>query len=553
MSSRSPSSTCLTILRKDWRLLWPLALTSGLLQALLGILRHRSSPFDFGSPHQALAALVTLILVVSMILVIALIVQQDPLPGSNHDWVVRPIARRELLLAKLLAVALFIHGPILLVQLLQGFSEGFPFAQIVPAALLGNFEIALLFTLPVMAVAAVTRSVGEGVVAALAVFAVLLVMYFLIFVVHYLATGTWNYVQPVHDSGVLWVWQSLSHAVLLCAAAAVLVLQYFRRRTLHARVLFAGGLCVFMIAHQLPWRPAFALQEWIGPHARLGAIAIGFDTAARGGASAVPMATDAFLRDPSRHQGRSSGTIGKVRKGFVRVVLPLEVAGLPAGSTLHGDRSVVWLTAGHGTVYDGTGRVFDLRAPAASGEALLGQAIDIPKRIYRRWAGRPLRLRIRYSLTLLRARALGTMPVPGSADLSGLGRCADRLDSGNKLDVACMAVGTQPTCVSIGLVQPAGEQQEPKTFHCALDYEPAGLRFSVDPLSRFQTQLSLAPHIDSGQGGRKAVRDARIRFREYQPETHFSRSVVIPGLNLANWRQAIVPERQSASAPSGHS
>ncbi len=539
MSGESRIRVPWAVLSKDFRLLWPLVAGSAMLQGLLGVIQHHASPFDFGPARQAVAALVTLVLAVSLVVVIAITVQQDPLPGANQDWVVRPIGRRDLLVAKLLAVVLFIHGPIFTVQVLQGLSEGFGLSRILPAALLSNAEIALVFTLPVTAIAAVSRSVGEGILVSLGAFAGLILILVLFGVFHYLATGSWRYTQPVAGTGVEWVWGALSHVALLSSTVAVLLLQYGRRRTLDSRVVFIGGLLAFVFVPWLPWRPAFALQEWLGPRGSDAPISIAFSTTPHSASGGVPAATPEVLGGHAHNEVKDGGIVsGSSPEDLVRIVVPLTVSDLPAGSILHGDRARVWLSDAHGTVYRGVGRVFDLRAPRGGGEAVLGQAIDIPLLIYRRWAGEPLQLRIRYSLTLLRERTLGTLPVPGRADLPGLGRCADRVDSHRRLVVACMTVGAEPPCVAIRLDPTSGAAQGPETFRCKPDYAPAALRFTVNPIVRFQRRLpptAAAASMASYKGG-SPLAGAHLRFASYEPQAHFSRRVRLEGLHLTEWR-----------------
>lgn len=553
MSGQSRIGVAWTVLRKDFRLLGPLVAASAVLQGLLGVIQHHASPFDFGTARQAAAALVTLVLALSMVLVIAITVQQDPLPGANQDWVVRPIDRWDLLLAKLLAVALFIHGPIVTIQLLQGLSEGFGLERVLPAVLLSNAEIALVFTLPVTAMAAVSRSVGEGILVSLGAFVCLILILVLFGVFHFLATGTWRYTQPVNGTGVEWVWDSLSHAVLLSTTVAVLLLQYGRRRTLRSRVVFGGGFLVFMFVPWLPWRPAFALQEWLGPHGPGARISIAFSTPPHGGSAPVPAATPEILGSLARREGEDGGIVsGKNPTDFVQIVVPLTVSDLPVDSILRGDRAKVSLIGPHGTVYRGTSRVFDLRAPVGGGEAELGQAIDIPTLAYERLAHEPLELRIDYSLTLLRARTVGTLPVPGTADLPALGRCADQADSPKRLVVACMTVGAEPSCVSIRLDPSTGGVRGPETSRCRPDYEPAALRFAVKPFTRFQKLLRPAGSRAAHQGV-FPLAGAQLRFTLYEPLAHFSRRLRIEGLQLSEWRaapQAPRPAPGPASASS---
>src|SRR5262249_54128000 len=160
------------------------------------------------------------------------------IPGANDDWKVRPISRRDLLIAKLLGVALFIHGPILSVTTLTGLAEGFGAGQVIRATVLANLEIAMLFTLPVMAVAALTRSIGEALLGSLAVFIGLLLVRLAVPLFLLPSTHGYQFAGPVNGTGLEWVWRFVSHAVLLIATLTALILQYFRRETLQARVVF---------------------------------------------------------------------------------------------------------------------------------------------------------------------------------------------------------------------------------------------------------------------------------------------------------------------------
>ncbi len=550
-----PSGRVGAILRKDLLLLWPLAALSALLQGILGIVQHHSTPFDFGHGHMALVALVTLALVVSMVLVVVIAVQQDPVPGFNQDWVVRPIRRRDLLLAKLLAVALLIHGPIFVVQILQGLSEGFGFGQILPAALLSNFEIALFFTLPVTAIAAMTRTVGEALVGALAVLVGFILAFLLITVLHDAVTHSWMLSGTTGGTGVQWVWQSLSHLWLLGITVAVLLLQYLRRSTLRSRVLFVGGLFLFTLSSFLPWHPAYAFQEWLGPHEPAGGVTMVFDTASSSArVGPAPTETGVFLTsNPLAAVVDGKGVI-KVPGGSVRIVLPIMVSGLPAGAVLHGDRAAVRLSDGRGTIYRGVGHVFDLRAPSG-GSALLGQAIDLPKAIYARAAHQPLRLALDYSLTILRGHALAELPAPGDRRVPDAGWCADRIDiSGKSLDVACMTLGAEPPCLSMSLVA-GGVRHGSAAYRCQLNYEPAAMRFAANPIARFQSRLPLLPPGTAPSGGALPL-GARVRLVEYAPQAHFTRRVVIQGVRLADWRQvragSVAAKSASAVSP-GHS
>src|SRR5438876_3187335 len=144
------------ILRKDWRLLWPLVTALAALQAVLAFARYEGGLFN-GLPTVPMAFLELL----AVATVIMLVVQQDPIPGVRPDWLVRPIRRRDLFLAKLLFVIVFVQGPWFLTELVQGMTNGFALRQSAAAAAASGIRVGLALTLPVLAFAALAASVTE--------------------------------------------------------------------------------------------------------------------------------------------------------------------------------------------------------------------------------------------------------------------------------------------------------------------------------------------------------------------------------------------------------
>src|SRR4051812_25746837 len=100
----------LHILKKDWRLLWPLvgivAATQWINAALWFSLAH------FKEPRGLLifAQLFALAVFLGSATLITCVVQQDVLPGVSQDWLVRPIRRGDMVCAKLLFVIVSVHG-----------------------------------------------------------------------------------------------------------------------------------------------------------------------------------------------------------------------------------------------------------------------------------------------------------------------------------------------------------------------------------------------------------------------------------------------------------
>ena len=98
-----------------------------------------------------------------------MVVQQDPIPGLTQDWLVRPIRRRDLLLSKVLFVALMVQGPILLTEVCQCLAAGFPLGPSLAAPLSRSVWMLLAMDLPVLAFATLTRSLAHAAGAAIAI------------------------------------------------------------------------------------------------------------------------------------------------------------------------------------------------------------------------------------------------------------------------------------------------------------------------------------------------------------------------------------------------
>src|SRR5262245_23817444 len=96
------------ILRKDVTLSWPLVSGFSVLYALVALARFTAGRFLQGFPGTPLSFLVLLAAATLM----TFAVQQDPIPGMRQDWLVRPIRRRDVFLAKLLFAIVFVQGPV---------------------------------------------------------------------------------------------------------------------------------------------------------------------------------------------------------------------------------------------------------------------------------------------------------------------------------------------------------------------------------------------------------------------------------------------------------
>lgn len=536
-----PSTAAWWIFRKDAALLWPLAVVFIGLGILLNVLVYRTLPFGASGGGGVDIALAKFAVMLTWVLLVTLLVQQDPLPGSSQDWVVRPVRRADLLFGKLLGLLILIHIPIFLTIATACVTAGFRFARILPPALLGNLYGACLITLPVMAIAALTRTVLEAVLTALAVAVSVAVAFFLYaFILHaFILHGPPETSFAVWHE-VIWVWGVVSLFLIVSIGIATLVLSYVWRRVRAAKVLFSCGIFVAIAVLLSPWRLAYAVQQWLSPAAPARAVSLAF---APGAAAALdgrnPEWTELMLRyTPKQSLFLPSSEMMEsiILPRTVRIVLPFKVNGVPAGTILHADHVALRITGPEGGVYRGPGWNFDLRVHAP-GSSLLGVAINVPKALYDRLAHRPASLRLEFALTLIRPRAF-ELGIPSEGRLAGLGRCTVREQAGNMgpvPDVACMRVGLEP-CVTAQFDPLPGGLIGDEMLHCPLDYEPASLQGTLTLVNHFE--IKVTPLVYNAVAGRAyfAVSKAHITLSEYVPVAHFMRTVALQDVDLAAWR-----------------
>jgi len=135
-----------------------------------------------------------------------LVIQQESLVGDRPYWLARPIAWQELLAAKALFILIFVNLPIWL-------SRPLPFSE--PAA------ITVFLILPAAAFAAVTRNLGQAVLA---------------FIGAIFAFGILS--KPGVDR------RAVSAAAL---SITVILLQYSCRRELLARSILLAGIATLLV------------------------------------------------------------------------------------------------------------------------------------------------------------------------------------------------------------------------------------------------------------------------------------------------------------------
>ncbi|HXS98806.1 MAG TPA: hypothetical protein VN736_29625 [Candidatus Limnocylindrales bacterium] len=287
------------ILRKDLRRLWLYGVLIWPLMYIAVLSPQERGIFGALSLAQLSPLLATL---ACWNLVIALM-QQESLVGETAYWLTRPFKRREIAAAKALAILLLINVPLLICELLVFADNGIEPGRFLSALLWKQVLFTVLFVLPAVAIACVTRNLSH---AALSMLMLLLAAGLL------LLLYADRHSVPVFN-GLSWVAECFTCAVILIGVAAVVYWQYTTRHTVAARLLI--GIAAFTAltgARFLPERAAFAVQRLFSPrHLMRSQLSIQF--------APGPKCPEYMTR-------RSSG--------FVTVEIPIRVSDLPDDSVL---------------------------------------------------------------------------------------------------------------------------------------------------------------------------------------------------------------------------
>ena len=106
------------ILKKDWRLLWPLVALMTAIQIGLEWSSFKSGLFGENLAAHELLYPLTLAWFACITALTVAVIHQDPIPGADQDWLIRPLSRTDLLMGKILFVLLSVSLPMLLLNLL---------------------------------------------------------------------------------------------------------------------------------------------------------------------------------------------------------------------------------------------------------------------------------------------------------------------------------------------------------------------------------------------------------------------------------------------------
>jgi hypothetical protein len=532
--------------KKDFRLLWPMALALAAVQALCAartwVLGHFSEP----TALHRLTSFLPVLVFLGIVLVTISAVHQDPLPGVRQDWLTRPVRRRDVWLSKVLFVLLLVMAPIFAIDVVEQLSVQLP----LPMSVAGAASRALLLfsglALPALVLGAVTRSLTEALV--VAIVAAIALSTLAVFGPAALFPETVFSAPP----GTQWIPLACAFLVMMVAAAVILWFQHTYRRTGLARVMaLVGALLTTITLVALPASAALQIQRWTWGSAAEKGLSVHFD----------PDSQLEMLSESAPRAGKSE---------YTTLLIPLRIAeGMPQDNMLHTDQLSVRITAADGAVYFDDRRIClrhftfgadcrlnwiethadESRSPRSRATAHLA----LPTALYQRVKDDAVNLQLNYSLTSLApdpAQRTGTHSAV--RQLSHLGSCATRIDAdGDEVELRCLTSAKAPSCIAATLEDPQTQKRNPDLSGCFLDYAPFRLQPSMDVVSHFRISLPFRDPTGLAQFpvNTSAIERAQVRLTTFAPVTHFSGSLSIQNVRLSDWEASQVLK---SSAETGH-
>lgn len=512
------------ILKKDLRLLWPFAAALAIVPFALTAVDLQRGHFHIDDPTLAsLLLLLELAFYFGAAAFTLTLIHQDSLVGVRQDWLTRPIRRRDLLAAKLIFTLAVVQLPMLLANLLEGLIDGFSFTHALLPALTQNLWLLLAFTLPVLAVASLTRSMTSATAYAVGIFAVFTCGFILLKMI------TGNPLGPTQATALEWIPATARLLIYLAASVAILRLQFFRRRTRAATPVLGAALVLSLIVDLTPWPLAFHWQQALSPSPSAAtAVQISLDTG-----------TDAA--SPLKRASLPSA------RGLSTLHLPITVSGLPPHSILKIDRTVVFaqLTGSRRRILlsepNAPGGFHVPRyATAAAPSYQRIQTIHVRPRIDSTIQSRRVTLYITYSATLLRLSSVNQLsPTRANLRIHGFGSCQTRInESQTEVQLRCLQIGHPNQCMAAYLENPATGQRNPSIHGCRDNYSPWFGRYK--PLNTTSFMGANMPFRDpSGlihyPVNASQLRNSAVMLRSYHPIAYFTRTLVIPNVLLSNF------------------
>ncbi|HTT06727.1 MAG TPA: hypothetical protein VMF64_15720 [Steroidobacteraceae bacterium] len=539
------------IFKKDFRLLWPLSLAVVVLGAL-SALRTPFAGHFYGSQLEQLTFYLPYLVYFGIAIVAIAAVHQDTLSESQEDWLVRPLLRRDLALAKLLFVLLTVNVPLLIIDVLLQLALHFPLSVSLGVAASHALFLVLLCSVPALMIGAVTRSLVNAFVFGIA--SAIAFVFLTELGTSMLSPGVLGYTG---FSGLTWIKLWALGGEIAIGSLVALTLQYYTRRTLIARSIGLAAIFAALCMFVLPaGRGTAAIQQALWGPSNDEGIRLSFDPSSQG-KSAGPSRDLGYLGFPLSAAAVAANTamMAGVDRKIETVWLPMSISGMHPGDILAADKIDVRLLSMSGQILYQGGGVCTREGTAvmcspdrlevwpSSARVLDKEELNLPIALYQRIKTEPVRVEVSYALTRFVAHPTQMIDaIGGLKALPELGSCATRVDGdGDEVQLGCLTDVGAPSCVALVLEDPQADRRNPALHHCDPQYGPYRRKGSRSGGVVDRVQLSIPFRDLSGLAhypvGSQEIAHARIDVTVYDPVAHFRTSVTVPSVRLAEWAQ----------------
>ena len=462
-------------------------------------------------------------------------VHLDAIPGVRQDWLVRPIRRRDLMMAKVLFAALGVQLPIAVANLTALLTSGVPLSLSVPSAIENSIMQILVINIPFIALASMTRNVLELLTGGVTLGVIVTVVDQL--------TSDSQTLEPIFRSGSGWILHLSAWVLLAAGALWVLRLQYFSRRTVASWIVTGGVAVAFLLAGFLPWRFVFAIQRSLS------------NDPGSSYAIALNFAPDAgkFQRPSGALTPEDALTIlrrGQGQQGTVPIYLPVRVTGLPPDSAIQMDHAEVRIIE-NGRVHKLEQEPWNTRHEGSGNQSsIVYPRIPLPEALFERIKAQRTRVEVDYWLTLAEVSSSHAFPaIGGDEEVPEAGRCRTLIDEEQtRVGMRCTSFGPPAVCFHSFLENESTGQRNPDRFGCRMYGSLAGfVRNPVIP-ERLMPDGVVLPFRDPAGlahfpvDGSK-LREARVVLQLYRSQDHFARTLIIPDVRLEDWEASAPIDR----------
>ena len=425
------------------------------------------------------------------------------MPGTDQDWLTRPIPRDKLILAKLLFVALIGLGPIFVADVLMGLTEHLRVIDVVAASFTRSFVLGGVICLPAMLVGSITRSLANAIMFALVVVVVLIVE---------LLVLTQTPARPgAAITGYAWTIVPLLIAANVVAAVALLPLQFRWRDTNRVRWLLGAYLCVLPAAAFLPWTVAYKMQQALDSRQEP-AFSLSLDTA-------KPVAYSSLdARLPPRLRGHASS---------VMVAVPMIVSPVLENETWRVDQLRIRAVGPGLDESIGSWNQFPLANASVDPAGRL--AFNIPSDIFNAARERRAEIQVTVYLTSFRRVVKRAVASLDGGSIDGFSVCRRGTDPYDRT-IQCVSTRLVGVCMIIddpNWEAPKSASTHLALFQCGRKYEPWPLPLWRDPYYSIRIPdppWNMTDTAQSSEAPDPTQSDPRI-LSNYLPNSHFTRSL----------------------------